>query len=756
MKRTIALLPLFLCTLVSAADPVPWQQADFAADLYRSAVSASGQNANAVLSPWGVGSLFGMLQTGARGDTARGMAAALRLGADEPAPEETAVAFREARAALAAATNGNVALELSDSLWLAPGFSPLEDFLDLVREAFGAEARTTEMGETGRTAINRFVSGETHGRIPELLSPGSLDDPLLRMVAVDTIYLKAKWQEPFDAAETRDRTFHAGSGDIQTPFMHGTREAEILDAPECAVLRLPYKGLSVEMLVFLPSPSNTVADVEALLGGAFLAGLAASPWRGEVSVALPKFEFDSTHDLQPILSSMGMAAAFSPLDADFSGIAPQTYLSAALQKANVTVDEEGTEASAATAAFLRAGCAWPPPRPFVADRPFLFLIRETGSGLVLFLGRVANPPYTPKTVPSYKVAFDANGGKGTMAAQTMASGTAAKLRKNAFTRNGWVFTGWSRSKTGSVAYADGADVRDLAAAGGSATLYARWGRPKYTVKFNANGGTLPAGKTMAAQKMAWGQAAKLRKNAFTRKDCAFRGWATRKRGKVVYKNAQSVKNLRTDGKTTTLYAKWAKKNYTVAFDANGGKGSMAKQTMTWGKESKLRKNAFTRKDCTFKGWAKSKGGAVAYRNAQSVKNLRTDGKTTTLYAVWKKNGANSKAAAVEAAVAAEEPRPLVTTGDKSDGAAVADGDETTAWSPATADGSWVVLSFADVLDVADVEVVGENLPDGTRILLSEDADGWTEDLPCAAQYVWVAFPAAEVPPVVKEIRVEEK
>jgi hypothetical protein len=95
----------------------------------------------------------------------------------------------------------------------------------------------------------------------------------------------------------------------------------------------------------------------------------------------------------------------------------------------------------------------------------------------------------------------------------------------------------------------------------------------------------------------------------------------------------------------------------------------------------------------------------------------------------------------------------VTTSDGSDGAAAADGDETTAWSPETADASWVVLSFAEALEVADVEVAGENLPEGTRILLSEDADGWTEEVPGTARYVWVAFPAAEEAPVVKEIRV---
>ena len=371
----------------------------------------------------------------------------------------------------------------------------------------------------------------------------------------------------------------------------------------------------------------------------------------------------------------------------------------------------------------------------------------------------AGVPDTCTVVPcKYSIAFNANGGTGTMPVRTVPRDTAVKLPANQFKRTGWVFTGWSKSKTGAVAYANGAKVKNLAATGGSATLYAVWAKARYTVKFNANGGTLPAGKTMAAQKMTYGKAANLRKNAFTRKDCAFRGWATSKSGKVAYKNGQSVKNLRTDGKTTVLYAKWAKKNYTVAFNANGGKGSMAKQTMTWGKEAKLRKNAFTRKGCTFKGWAKAKGGAVAYKNAQAVKNLRTDGKTTVLYAVWKKNDANPKSAAVEAgtAAAAEEPWAVVTTSDGSDGSAVADGDGGTAWSPASADGSWVVLSFADVLDVADVEVEGENLPDGTRILISEDADDWQEGVPGKARYVWVAFPAGGQKPVVREIRVEEK
>ena len=351
---------------------------------------------NVVLSPWGVANLFALLQTGARGDTARGMAFALQLGGVEPPePDAVAATFRESRTNLERAANDDVALELSDSLWLKPGFALSESFRSLARDSFDADVRFTWMGAKGRKEINAFVAEKTHDRIKDLIQPPVLDDPLTRLVAVDTVYLKAKWDVPFEKDATRDRTFHAPGGDVEVPFLHDTRHAEILDAPECAALRLPYRHDSMEMLVVLPSPSNTLADVEARLGRPYLDRLAASPWRGEAVLALPKFDFGSEHDLKPILEPMGMGAAFDPARADFSGIAPQLYIGTAIQKANVTVDESGTEAAAATftvmAASAMPGPPPPPPRPFVADRPFFFLIRETRTGLILFLGRVCKP-----------------------------------------------------------------------------------------------------------------------------------------------------------------------------------------------------------------------------------------------------------------------------------------------------------------------------------------------------------------------------
>ena len=146
------------------------------------------------------------------------------------------------------------------------------------------------------------------------------------------------------------------------------------------------------MLFLLPSPSNTVADIEEKLGGPWLDRLLFTKWYGKVSIALPKFEFDSEHDLEPILSSMGMSAAFDEQSADFSGIAPGLHLSTSIQRTSISIDEEGTTAAAAAYWIGRPlGMLNNEPRSFIADRPFLFLVRKRKTGLILFLGRVTKP-----------------------------------------------------------------------------------------------------------------------------------------------------------------------------------------------------------------------------------------------------------------------------------------------------------------------------------------------------------------------------
>ena len=164
---------------------------------------------------------------------------------------------------------------------------------------------------------------------------------------------------------------------------------------------------------------------------------------------------------------------------------------------------------------------------------------------------------------TYSVAFNANGGTGKMASQTIMKGVTAKLNANAFKRSGYTFIGWSKTKTGKIAYADKASVKDIAAAGQSVTLYAQWAVTNYKVAFNGNGGKLPKGKKMTALSMTYGKPKNLSANKFKREGYVFKGWAKSKKlakkGKVAYKNKKKVKNLVTNGKTVKLYAVWKKK-----------------------------------------------------------------------------------------------------------------------------------------------------------------------------------------------------
>ena len=387
MKRPLLLLPLLALALPALAqDPatnaplpgVAWRQADFAAELYRHAAEASGPDKNTVVSPWGAASVFALLQTGAHGETAREIASVLQLGdGGNPAPDAVAATFEKSRADLLRAAGEDVRIELADSLLIRPGFKPEPDFLTRAEHSFGAAVRIAEN------------DGRGPGFPDSLLS----EDPLAELAVADSVHLKARWSEEFLKSGTSNRVFRAPGGNVEVPFLHSVRNlAELYDAPECCALRLRYRFSPLEMLVLLPSPSNTVADVEAKLGGPWLDGLLSREWYGKATIAMPKFDIRSEHDLKSLFSAAGMSGAFDEWDADFGGIAPGIHLSAAVQKTAVSVDEEGTTAMATTSALGRPmGILRKEPREFIADRPFLFLIRESRIGLVLFLGKVCNP-----------------------------------------------------------------------------------------------------------------------------------------------------------------------------------------------------------------------------------------------------------------------------------------------------------------------------------------------------------------------------
>ena len=241
--------------------------------------------------------------------------------------------------------------------------------------------------------------------------------------------------------------------------------------------------------------------------------------------------------------------------------------------------------------------------------------------------------YAVWELSTYKVAFNANGGTGTMKALAVNVGAKKALTANAFKRTGYAFLGWAKKKGATKAdYKDKASVKDLATKdGATVTLYAVWKANAYTVKFSANGGT---GK-MANLAMTYGKAKALTANAFKRTNFTFLGWSTSKTAtKATYANKASVKNLKASG-TVTLYAVWKRNAYSIAFNANGGTGTMKAQTANTAASVALSANAFKRAGYEFLGWSTSKTATKAtYTNKQKVKDLAKTGKSVTLYAVW--------------------------------------------------------------------------------------------------------------------------
>ena len=218
---------------------------------------------------------------------------------------------------------------------------------------------------------------------------------MTRLVLTNAIYFKASWQTPFEPSATRDADFHLLSGDTVTaPMMHsqGAESLQYAEGDDWQAVELPYTGNQVSMLLILPAES-AFESFEAAFDDQKLSAIVDALATENVSVALPRFEFSSDVPLKDTLIELGMPTAFEGGAADFSGIdgTRNLYIQDVLHKAFVAVDEEGTEAAAATAVIVGETSAPAEPKTFEANRPFLFLIRDDVTGTVLFLGRVLNP-----------------------------------------------------------------------------------------------------------------------------------------------------------------------------------------------------------------------------------------------------------------------------------------------------------------------------------------------------------------------------
>ncbi|MCP4573863.1 MAG: serpin family protein [bacterium] len=360
----------------------------FGVDLHHALHAEDG---NLFLSPASISYALGMTRTGARGRTAAEMDQVLHLTGSEG----DAVAYSRLMDSLLEG-NDAVTLRLANRLYGQTGLGFRAEFLATVDRHFRGGFEEVDYradAERARGLINTWVSDQTAARIPELLVPGTVGHST-RLVLVNAIYFLGDWQIRFPAENTRPRPFHLADGTTaDVPMMSETSIFGYAAPAGLQVLALPYKGGTLEMIVLLPTAKEGLDGLAGRLNSDTLAAWLAGPAPTRTRVVLPKFEFTSEFLLRETLVGLGMRAAFTGA-ADFSGMVSGGGLAVddVVHKAYVRVDEKGTEAAAATGVIMKTTAMPPPPAAeFVADRPFLFLIRHIPTGTVLFQGRVSDP-----------------------------------------------------------------------------------------------------------------------------------------------------------------------------------------------------------------------------------------------------------------------------------------------------------------------------------------------------------------------------
>ncbi len=371
-------------------------------------------------SPHSISTALAMTYGGARGETAKQMAQALQFTLPDHELNPAFAALHQELNLIQ--SKGQIQLSVANSLWPQSGFEFSRDYLDLCRDYYGTDIFPVDYAghaEDSRQAINRWVEDNTAHKIVDLLAPGSVNGA--RLVLVNAIYFKGKWVNKFEAENTTDEPFYtAPNTPLNTPMMQQTARFGYAEFPDLQVLELPYAGGDLSMVVLLPGGTlpghtnglstieeelipanpaytggtNALAQLEAKLTPPNLALWTTKLPFQKVEVILPKFKATSEVSLGDTSGAMGMTDAFDPNKADFSGMdgRKDLYISKVVHKAFVDVNEEGTEAAAATGVIMTLSAALPTQVPiFRADHPFLFLIRDNHTRSILFLGRMTNP-----------------------------------------------------------------------------------------------------------------------------------------------------------------------------------------------------------------------------------------------------------------------------------------------------------------------------------------------------------------------------
>ncbi|MCD4700692.1 MAG: serpin family protein [Candidatus Aegiribacteria sp.] len=361
----------------------------FAFDLYR---VLAGEEGNIFLSPYSISAALAMTYAGAEGTTEVEMAEVLRFTLPENCLHP-AFNLLDLRLAALSEEDSTFNLNIVNTLWGQTGYTFLPEFLSVLATNYGADMRLlnfSENTELCREIINEWVTEQTEGKIVDLI-PQNLLTNATKLVLTNAIYFNASWLFQFDEMGTSDRPFNLIDGDqVTVPIMNQTEHFSMATGDGYMAAELPYSNRTASMLVILPD-EDYFYELEERLGNDLITEITVNLVDVNLHLSMPKFETVSAFQLENTLSSMGMASAFD-MSADFSGMdgTLSLYIASVVHKAFVSVDESGTEAAAATAVLMQKENG-ESSIEFNINRPFIFLIRDRGTGTILFIGRVLNP-----------------------------------------------------------------------------------------------------------------------------------------------------------------------------------------------------------------------------------------------------------------------------------------------------------------------------------------------------------------------------
>ena len=367
----------------------------FALALYQALRDEDG---NLIDSPFSIFQALLMTGAGAQGETASQMASVLGVDVNDPATHNLMNALNKALAYKPEYLNQDaqpLTFNIANALWAQKDYHFEQSFLDTLSANYNAGLKLVDFNkaEDARALINLWVAAQTNDKIKELIPQGVLDQ-MTRLVLTNAIYFKAAWSHQFEEKDTKDGSFMLLDGSSTTvPFMHGNFTISALVSDKIQAIRLPYEGGTYAMAAIMPSANFagfesqlTAAELEQILSD-----LQSSSAR--VDLSMPKFQSESRFGLADVLIELGMPNAFDAEKADFSGMTgkPDLMIGSVLHQATIEVNEEGTEAAAATAVVMEVTSMPGEIYTISLDKPFIYVIYETTTNTIVFMGRVVNP-----------------------------------------------------------------------------------------------------------------------------------------------------------------------------------------------------------------------------------------------------------------------------------------------------------------------------------------------------------------------------